>query len=206
MQAAEEIRILECLNRLKRDNEGQSNFPIIQMYEHFTFRGHTCLTFELLNITLYDLLKITKFAGLPRDRVRRIGSQILQALFYMEQANIIHCDLKPENVLLVWPQSSEQENTLQVPGQKPRPFTSEQQDIVKLIDFGSSAFRNGPTYPYIQSRFYRAPEVILRNGYAHPIDIWSFGCLIAELVNGEKLLNEIFIRPKIWIVTHFGRK
>ncbi|KAL3308456.1 hypothetical protein Ciccas_013013 [Cichlidogyrus casuarinus] len=56
--------------------------------------------------------------------------------------------------------------------------------FVKLIDFGSSCQMNQQIYPYIQSRFYRAPEVILRAGYEFGIDMWSFGCLIAELIKG----------------------
>ncbi|OON22104.1 hypothetical protein X801_01997, partial [Opisthorchis viverrini] len=155
-QAKEEIRILETLRQMRETNKADTDgrdFPIVQLFEHFTFRKHICMTFELLSINLYDLLKLNKFTGLPRDRVRRISFQLLKALYYVEKAGIIHC-LHPED-----------------------------RDCIKLIDFGSSCFKKGPTYPYIQSRFYRAPEVILRLGYSQPIDIWSFGCLVAELIN-----------------------
>ncbi len=63
--------------------------------------------------------------------------QILDALTVLREANIIHCDLKPENVLLKSLDSGE----------------------VKVIDFGSACFENKTTYSYIQSRFYRSPEV-----------------------------------------------
>ncbi|KAF8569246.1 hypothetical protein P879_03082 [Paragonimus westermani] len=196
-QAREEIKILETLRQMRGNNTNDVDgceFPIVQLFEHFTFRKHICMTFELLSINLYDLLKLNKFAGLPRDRVRRISFQILKALYYVEKAGIIHCDLKPENVLLIWPPekySSQSDDPMRNSTQACSPKNNspfmEERDCIKLIDFGSSCFKKGPTYPYIQSRFYRAPEVILRTGYAQPIDIWSFGCVVAELINGLPL-------------------
>ncbi|VEL37572.1 unnamed protein product [Protopolystoma xenopodis] len=76
--------------------------------------------------------------------------------------NIIHCDLKPENVLLRRPGRSG----------------------IKVIDFGSSCYTDQRTYTYIQSRFYRAPEVILGGRYCTAIDMWSLGCILAELITG----------------------
>jgi dual specificity tyrosine-phosphorylation-regulated kinase 1 len=58
---------------------------------------------------------------------------------------------------------------------------------VKLIDFGSSCFDDEKPYKYIQSRFYRAPEVILQHDYTPAIDMWSLGCLAVELLIGEPL-------------------
>ncbi|CAI2738012.1 unnamed protein product, partial [Dicrocoelium dendriticum] len=195
-QAKEEIRILETLRQMRGDSPTDvdgGEFPIVQMFEHFMFRKHICMTFELLSINLYDLLKLNKFIGLSRDRVRRISFQILKALYYVEKAGIIHCDLKPENVLLIWHPDrfvnqlkehfelcDTENHTID---SKLNHLHAEERDYVKLIDFGSSCFKKGPTYPYIQSRFYRAPEVILRTGYGQPIDMWSFGCLVAELIN-----------------------
>ncbi|CAI2728522.1 unnamed protein product [Schistosoma spindalis] len=230
-QAREEIRILETLRNMRESSGGELNrydFPIINLYEHFTFRKHICMTFELLNINLYDLLKLNKFNGLPRDRVRRICFQVLKALQFIQKAGIIHCDLKPENILLVWPQLPENESTNNNNSNNINQQNShhqygdnyykkcqqhqnhyngnnnngydplnnlrsmyqrvtEQKDYVKLIDFGSSCFQNGQPYPYIQSRFYRAPEILLRLGYNEAIDTWSFGCLVAELINGLPL-------------------
>ena len=58
---------------------------------------------------------------------------------------------------------------------------------VKLIDFGTSCFEGKQVYEYLQSRYYRAPEVIFKSTYSFPIDMWSFGCLIAELKLGEPI-------------------
>lgn len=77
----------------------------------------------------------------------------------------MHCDLKPENILLEIPHRSR----------------------IKVIDFGSSCFLKDRLYTYIQSRFYRAPEIILGIPYTMAIDVWSFGCILAEMVNGFPL-------------------
>lgn len=77
----------------------------------------------------------------------------------------MHCDLKPENVMLRQPNRS----------------------IIKVIDFGSSCLTDERVYTYIQSRFYRAPEVILGLPYSTPIDMWSMGCILAELFTGYPL-------------------
>lgn len=63
---------------------------------------------------------------------------------------------------------------------------------LKLVDFGSGSFRGEQVYTYVQSRFYRAPEVILRllpppTSYSEKVDIWSLGCILAELFTGEPL-------------------
>ncbi len=88
--------------------------------------------------------------------------QLLQSLCFLREHGIIHCDLKPENVLLKQESKSE----------------------IKLIDFGSSCFADEKIYTYIQSRFYRAPEIMLGIPYTPAIDIWSFGCILAELFTG----------------------
>lgn len=83
----------------------------------------------------------------------------------MRRHQLIHCDLKPENILLVQPQRS----------------------AIKVIDFGSSCFVDERMYTYVQSRFYRSPEVILGLPYGCEIDMWSFGCILAELYMGYPL-------------------
>lgn len=84
---------------------------------------------------------------------------------FLRGHKLIHCDLKPENVLLVSPQRS----------------------AIKVIDFGSSCFHGEQLYTYVQSRFYRSPEVILGLPYGCEIDMWSFGCILAELLMGYPL-------------------
>jgi dual specificity tyrosine-phosphorylation-regulated kinase 2/3/4 len=90
----------------------------------------------------------------------------------------VHCDLKPENILLKGPTKS----------------------TIKLIDFGSSCFENERLYTYIQSRFYRSPEVILGMPYGMPIDMWSFGCILAELYSGA--FSVVFLRFLLFLNHH----
>ncbi|KAL4640677.1 dual specificity tyrosine-phosphorylation-regulated kinase 2-like [Arapaima gigas] len=161
-QAAEEIRILEHLR--KQDKDATMN--IIHMLEHFTFRSHICMTFELLSMNLYELIKKNKFQGFSLPLVRKFAHSILQCLDFLHKNRIIHCDLKPENILL----------------------KQQGRSGIKVIDFGSSCYEHQRVYTYIQSRFYRAPEVILGSRYGMPIDMWSLGCILAELLTGYPLL------------------
>ncbi|XP_061815713.1 dual specificity tyrosine-phosphorylation-regulated kinase 2 isoform X1 [Nerophis lumbriciformis] len=161
-QAAEEIRILEHLRKQDKD----STMNVIHMLENFTFRNHICMTFELLSMNLYELIKKNKFQGFSLPLVRKFAHSILQCLDSLHKNRIIHCDLKPENILL----------------------KQQGRSGIKVIDFGSSCYEHQRVYTYIQSRFYRAPEVILGSRYGMPIDMWSLGCILAELLTGCPLL------------------
>lgn len=95
-QAAEEIRILEHLRKQDKD----CGMNVIHMLENFTFRNHICMTFELLSMNLYELIKKNKFQGFSLPLVRKFAYSILQCLDALHRNRIIHCDLKPENILL----------------------------------------------------------------------------------------------------------
>ncbi|KAJ6638055.1 putative dual specificity tyrosine-phosphorylation-regulated kinase 3 like, partial [Pseudolycoriella hygida] len=161
-QAQEEIRILQHLRKQDKDN----TMNIIHMYDYFTFRNHMCITFEILYINLYELIKKNKFQGFSLQLVRKFAHSLLQCLDALSRNKIIHCDMKPENVLL----------------------KQQGRSGIKVIDFGSSCYENQRVYTYIQSRFYRAPEVILGVKYGMAIDMWSLGCILAELLTGYALL------------------
>ena len=94
-QAQEEIRILEFLKRQDRDHASN----VVHLYEHFTFRNHICITFELLSMNLYELIKKNKFQGFSLQLVRKFAHSILQCLELLYNSRIIHCDMKPENIL-----------------------------------------------------------------------------------------------------------
>ena len=160
-QAQEEVKILEHLRR--QDRDGTHN--IVHLVDHFIFRSHVCITFELLSMNLYELIKKNKFQGFSLTLVRKFAHSILQCLDCLYRNRIIHCDLKPENILLKQPGRSG----------------------IKVIDFGSSCYEYQRVYTYIQSRFYRAPEVILGGKYGMAIDMWSFGSILAELLTGYPL-------------------
>lgn len=156
-QAKIEIKVLKYMMQHKG-----ADFNIAELKNFFVFRKHVCLVFDLMSLNLYDFLKKNKFKGFSLNVIRKFAIQILYALKFLSHHKIIHCDLKPENILL------KQMN----------------KTGVKLIDFGSSCFENEKLYTYIQSRFYRSPEVILGLSYSTQIDMWSFGCLLCELYLG----------------------
>jgi len=133
------------------------------------YRNHQCLVFEMLSLNLYELLKNTQFGGVSLNLIRKFAKQVLKALAFLAKSDvdIIHCDLKPENILLRHPKKSG----------------------VKVIDFGSSCRSNKRMYSYIQSRFYRSPEVMLGLPYTVAIDMWSLGCILAEMHTGEPLFS-----------------
>ncbi|XP_023289267.1 dual specificity tyrosine-phosphorylation-regulated kinase 4, partial [Orussus abietinus] len=169
-QALIEVRILDHLR--KKDLEANSSHNVIHMLEYFYFRNHLCISFELMSLNLYELIKKNNYQGFSLSLIRRFANSLINCLRLLHRENIIHCDLKPENVLL-----------------KQRGSSS-----IKVIDFGSSCYSHQRVYPYIQSRFYRSPEVILGLPYGTPIDMWSLGCILAELYTGYPLFpgeNEV---------------
>lgn len=149
-QALVEVKIMEHLTRADPDEQHY----VVHMTDSFTFRSHLCVTMELLSINLYELIKANSFEGFSTTLIRRFTQQTLTCLALMRQSHIVHCDLKPENILLANPRRSE----------------------IRVIDFGSSCFENEKgtsprvplmtVYTYIQSRFYRSPEVILGIDYS----------------------------------------
>ncbi|XP_048476472.1 dual specificity tyrosine-phosphorylation-regulated kinase 1B isoform X1 [Rhincodon typus] len=164
-QAQIELRLLELMN--KHDTE--MKYYIVHLKRHFMFRNHLCLVFELLSYNLYDLLRNTNFRGVSLNLTRKFAQQMCTALLFLAtpELSIIHCDLKPENILLCNPKRS----------------------AIKIVDFGSSCQLGQRIYQYIQSRFYRSPEVLLGMPYDLAIDMWSLGCILVEMHTGEPLFS-----------------
>ncbi|XP_034444293.1 dual specificity tyrosine-phosphorylation-regulated kinase 4 isoform X1 [Hippoglossus hippoglossus] len=160
-QALVELKILDVIKRKDKDNLHN----VIHMKEYFYFRNHLCISFELLGVNLYELIKKNNFQGFSLALIRRFAHALLRCLQMLHREKIIHCDLKPENILL----------SQRGPGN------------IKVVDFGSSCYEQQRVYTYIQSRFYRSPEVILGHPYSMAIDMWSLGCILAELYTGYPL-------------------
>ncbi|WEW57306.1 serine/threonine protein kinase, CMGC, dual-specificity [Emydomyces testavorans] len=160
-QALVEVNILQ---KLKEWDPNHRN-NVVNFVQSFYFRGHLCISTELLGMNLYEFIKAHEFRGFSLKLIRRFTKQILNTLVLLHGKRVVHCDMKPENILLVNPLQSE----------------------IRVIDFGSSCFENEKVYTYIQSRFYRSPEVILGMSYGMPIDMWSLGCILAELYTGYPL-------------------
>uniref|UniRef100_A0A8C1IEK9 non-specific serine/threonine protein kinase n=1 Tax=Cyprinus carpio TaxID=7962 RepID=A0A8C1IEK9_CYPCA len=157
---------VSILSRLSTENADEFNF--VRSYECFQHKNHTCLVFEMLEQNLYDFLKHSKFSPLLLKCIRPVLQQVATALMKLKSLGLIHADLKPENIMLVDP--------------------SRQPYRVKVIDFGSASHvSKAVCSTYLQSRYYRAPEIILGLPFCEAIDMWSLGCVIAELFLGWPL-------------------
>ncbi|XP_051579876.1 homeodomain-interacting protein kinase 2 isoform X4 [Myxocyprinus asiaticus] len=157
---------VSILARLSTESADDYNF--VRAYECFQHKNHTCLVFEMLEQNLYDFLKQNKFSPLPLKYIRPILQQVATALMKLKSLGLIHADLKPENIMLVDP--------------------ARQPYRVKVIDFGSASHvSKAVCSTYLQSRYYRAPEIILGLLFSEAIDMWSLGCVIAELFLGWPL-------------------
>ena len=179
-QSQIEIEILKFLN--SHDTKKYSN--IVSLKNHFTYKEHICLVFELLSINLYEVIQANNYIGFDLLTIKKFATQILFSLLLLKKYKIIHCDLKPENILLI----------------------TNGKTGIKLIDFGSSCFSHEKLYTYIQSRFYRAPEVLLGLGYDVEIDMWSLGCILCELYMGYPIFpGEDEYDMIYYIMEYFGK-
>ncbi|KAK1300044.1 Serine/threonine-protein kinase AFC1 [Acorus calamus] len=138
----------------------------VRFISNFKYRNHLCLVFESLHMNLREVLKkFGRNVGLSLTGVRVYAKQLFIALKHLRNCGVLHCDIKPDNMLV-----------------------NEAKNVLKLCDFGNAMFsgKNEIT-PYLVSRFYRAPEIILGLPYDHPLDIWSVGCCLFELYAGKVL-------------------
>ncbi|KAJ1867714.1 serine/threonine protein kinase, CMGC, dual-specificity [Coemansia sp. RSA 989] len=195
-QAQVEVKLLECLRRW--DPSGAHH--ILQMTASFYFRSHLCIVMELLGMNLYEWLKAHQFAGTPAPLLRHFTVQMLQSLQLMGRHRIIHADLKPENILMAGQVPMPSRRATVHPLTQPQLGGDMQRGLygIKVIDLGSSCFETERVYTYIQSRFYRAPEVILGLPYGPGIDMWSLGCIVAELLTGYPLFPGENEREQLW--------
>jgi len=166
-QALDEVKLLLHINGA---GDADAN-GVLQLYDYFYYKEHVFLVCELLRDNLYEFAKYNREHEpepyFTLDRVRSIAKQVLTSLSFIHSLGLLHCDLKPENILI----------------------KSYSRCIVKVIDFGSSCFTTDSLSSYIQSRCYRAPEVVLGCPYDGRIDVWSLGAILPELMTGNVLFH-----------------
>ncbi|CAL4061738.1 unnamed protein product, partial [Meganyctiphanes norvegica] len=155
-----ELNILKNLN----DADPDDKYHCLRLFRHFFHKNHLCMVFEPLAMSLRDVLKkYGKDVGLHVKAVRSYSHQLFCALKLLRKCNILHADIKPDNILV-----------------------NEKKLVLKLCDFGSaSKVTENEITPYLVARFYRAPEIILGMTYDFGIDLWSAACTIFELYTGK---------------------
>lgn len=150
------LREVQSLKKLSHPN-------IVKLKEVIRERDELFFVFECLDKNMYELTKEMKQRGrlLSESRIRSYMYQMLAGLAHMHKVGFFHRDMKPENLLL-----------------------DKSNRVCKLADFGlAREIRSRPPYThYVSTRWYRAPEVLLRSDeYNSPVDLWATGGIMAEL-------------------------
>ncbi len=176
-EAEEEDGILQKLMAFDPD---RCNF--VRWNTSFIYKSHLCQEFELLDMSLKEFVDMRQTSSLQLKEIRPILHQVATTLQVLKSLGIAHTDLKPENIMLV--------------DHVRQPLK------VKLIDFGSTCDPSKAEQgSYIQPRWYRAPETILGLPCTEAIDMWSLGCIAAELFLGYALYPGSCEYEMIWHIT-----
>ncbi|XP_069366689.1 serine/threonine-protein kinase MAK-like isoform X2 [Paralichthys olivaceus] len=168
----------ECLNlREVKSLKKLNHANVVKLKEVIRESDHLYFVFEYMKENLYQLMKEREDKMFSENEIRNILFQVLSGLAFVHKHGYFHRDMKPENLLCMGP------------------------ELVKIADFGlAREIRSQPPYTdYVSTRWYRAPEVLLKsNSYSSPIDIWAVGCIMAELYTlgplfpGNSEVDEIF--------------
>eukprot|EP00931_Biecheleriopsis_adriatica_P018749 TRINITY_DN13015_c0_g1_i1.p1 TRINITY_DN13015_c0_g1~~TRINITY_DN13015_c0_g1_i1.p1 ORF type:complete len:449 (-),score=94.91 TRINITY_DN13015_c0_g1_i1:21-1250(-) len=156
---------IEILSKLK-EMDGSGKKHVVEMLASFSYRGHQCIVFECMWDDLREALrKHTKGKGMNLAAITRYTYQLLLGLHHMHKCRVLHADIKPDNILV-----------------------SEDQRVVKFCDLGTATyFDDLQVAPYLMSRFYRAPEIILGCKPTAAVDSFALACTLYELFTGKVL-------------------
>jgi len=166
--AVKEMETIRKINSLDKNNQ----YYCVRFKGHFMHKRHLCLIFENCAMNLREVTKRYgredgEIVGLNMAAVQKYTKQMLLALKLLRQAHILHGDIKPDNILV-----------------------NENKTQAKLCDFGSACTAaEMEVTPYLCSRFYRAPEIMLGHDYEYGIDMWALACTLFELYTGNILFQ-----------------
>ena len=158
------------LRKLKSSTKN-ARIHCISLVNHLYYRNHTIMIFEGMHCNLRDIIKkYGSGVGINNHVIQIYAFQLIAGLNFLSELNIVHADLKPDNILV-----------------------SADLKQLKISDFGSAYLLSDPAAvqptPYLVSRFYRAPEIILGLNIDQRIDMWSLATSLAELATGIVLFN-----------------
>lgn len=169
------LRELKMLRTLKQEN-------IVELREAFRRKGKLYLVFEYVERNMLELLEEMP-NGVPTEKVKSYTYQLCKAIQWCHCQDIIHRDIKPENLLI------------------------SKNDTLKLCDFGFARSIHGGLVgvytDYVATRWYRSPELLLGSAYGKAVDIWSIGCILGELSDGQPLfpgeseIDQLYVIQKV---------
>lgn len=164
------MKEVEMLLRLS-ENDPEDQKHIVRLLRYFDHKDHLCMVFENLGKNLRGVIKFYgRNIGMPLKVVRSYAIQMFKALGLLKKCNILHADLKPDNVLA----------------------DAEGGTRIKIADLGSAADASEKDItPYLVSRFYRAPEIMIGIAPEYAIDMWSIGCTLFELFTDKILFQGV---------------
>ncbi|XP_061679598.1 dual specificity tyrosine-phosphorylation-regulated kinase 4-like isoform X4 [Syngnathoides biaculeatus] len=159
--AEAELKVLKTLQKLDKSNKAN----IVHMKEYFYFRNHLCITFDLFEKDLFKALMQSKMRRLHDGEMRKYATDVLKCLLVLKGMKIVHGDLKPENILL------------------------DKENNAAVSDFGGCIFLKDNDRPTIYTLPYMSPELLLGKTSTPATDMWSLGCMLAELDRGYALFG-----------------
>ena len=175
---------LAVLRKIKA-NDPHNTSCCIHIIENDHYKGHPCFVFPLLSVSIYSFMVRNGYKPFNYDDTIAMLWQICRGVAYIHDLNIIITDLKPENIMMFSDElapSGRGEDHL---------YSTPKSTAIKLIDFGSACIsENGKSHSHlIQTRHYRAPEVVFKLNWTYSADVWSIGCILVELIYGKMLFN-----------------
>jgi len=196
--ALTEVSILQDINKKDPNDEHK----IVRLYDAFfkypdqpSKEQNYFMIFEKLGMSLYDVLKKNLYKGFSIELVQSFARQVLISVGFMHSIELTHTDLKPENILLVNDEFIEikpKQNSLVDDRSSTRSSSEETKyykpkyDAIKIIDMGGATYDHDHHSSVINTRQYRAPEVMLGCwAWGHESDVWSIGCILLELYSGD---------------------
>lgn len=174
----DEINVLETIK--EKDTDGKNH--CVSILDSFDYHGHICIAFEIFGSSVEDFMLYNHYDPFHITQVRHIIYQLCTAVKFLHENDIIHTDLKLNNILF-----ENSKYDLKYNSKKERDERLVKNTNIKLIDFGSAVFGCRDRSSLVQTRNYRAPEVILGLPWSKPCDVWSIGCILFELYSGFTL-------------------
>lgn len=193
-ESIEQVNNLREIQALRRLSPHPNIITLLEvLYDQPS--GRLALVFELMDMNIYELIRERRHY-LPEQRVKNFMYQLARSMDHMHRNGIFHRDIKPENILI-------------------------KDDGLKLADFGScrGIYSKQPFTEYISTRWYRAPECLLTDGYySYKMDIWGLGCVFFEVLSLYPLfpgtneldqvqkIHQIMGTPSKELLDHFKKK